>query len=229
MPPASAKSIAVAKTKLLQSFADLYCFGKHTTFNVKTVATSAGYSCITGKAVRAALQELKADGIVERSKDEITLTRDGVNALPAADEANLPTDDKAQEKLLEMILKKEATCTPMTNETKTKAVLDLMLDGKVHTKDAMLEAAEYARHDTKQFRNLIKRMKMIGALEEGTTEKGDKGFQLGDSAWPVAGRPGTATNSGSGEMGSSETKRKAGEIGGEKKKAKKDLAKHITL
>ena len=224
MPPASEKSITVAKTKLLQAFADLHFFGKKTTFDVKAVAASAGYSCITGKAVRAAFQELKADGIVERTKNEITLTPDGVGALPATDTSNLPTDEKAQEKMLEMILQKDATCIPMTNKTKTKAVMDLLLDGQFHTKGEMLAAAEYARSDTKQFRNLMKRMKMIGALEEGTTEAGEKGFRLADSAWPVGGRPG--------EKDSSATKRKAEGIGGAHKKAKNgtvDLAKHVTL
>lgn len=187
MPPASEKAIAAAKQKLLISMAELHYFGK-TTFAIKTVADSAGYACITGKAVRAAIKELKDEGIFTKSNDEITLTTVGIKSLPKVDESELPNDEDKQATLLELILKEDSDCKPITNPEKTRAVFDTLLDGKDHTKAELVVAAGYKRPDTKQIRNLFKRMVKLGVLENADS----KSVRFTDAVWPIQGRPNNA-------------------------------------
>ena len=182
---ASVKSISAAKEKLMQALADMSSFGKMT-FDVKAVAAQSGYSCITGKAVREALKDLKNEKVFERTKNGLTLTEEGIKLLPKADESNLPTDEGAQEKMLEQISKSgKSKCGAFTNEEKTKAVFEVLLDGKAHSREELAEAAGYKRIDIKAFRNLINQMTDLGCLEKNE----EKQLQLTDSAWPVGGRP----------------------------------------
>jgi hypothetical protein len=185
MPPASTKAIHTAKEKLLGALAELHYFGGKTTFDIKDAAKSAGYNCITGKAIRAAIQELKADGVFTRHKDEITLTDQGIAKLPQVDASSLPTDEEKQAQMMEALLKDDPECKPITNPEKTQAVFDLLLDGKAHTKLELVEVAEYKRLDTKQIRNLFKRMTKLGLLV--TVQSGSVRFT--DSVWPLRGRP----------------------------------------
>ena len=186
MPAASAKAIAVAKEKLFKVLAELNYFGK-TSFDIKDVARTAGYSCITGKAIRAAIKELKDENVFTREKDDITLTKEGIEALPQVDTSALPTDEEKQEKILEAILKDDSDCKPITNAEKTKDVFEALLDGKSHTKQELVEVAGYKRMDIKQIRNLFKRMFKLGILENDETTKGSVRFA--DVVWPVKGRP----------------------------------------
>ena len=211
MPAASAKSIAVAKEKLFKVLAELHYFGK-TTFDIKDVARSAGYSCITGKAIRAAIKELKDENVFTREKDDITLTEEGIESLPQVDTSSLPTDEEKQQKILEAIMKDDSDCKPITNAEKTKDVFDTLLDGKSHTKQELVEVAGYKRMDTKQIRNLFKKMLKLGILENDETSKGSVRFA--DSVWPVKGRPTTINCSGDVDVGDE----KKQQISGRKRK-----------
>lgn len=153
----SAASIQKAREGILQVMADWHSVNVDT-MKLLAVAESAGYKGVEGKAFRTAIKELKDQGNIQKSKDEITITAEGIKILPKPKGTPAkPTNESTQAKILEMLIKDRKG---LPSEEKITKVFNKMLDGKAHSKKNLAHVAGYAGTDSKPFVNLMRKMKV---------------------------------------------------------------------
>lgn len=176
---ASSAAINNARVKLLQAAADQHAINPGPQ-DLKAVAMDAGYKGIEGKAFRKAVQNLKEDGLLTRSKDVITWTDKGIADFP---EAKAPPSQEERLAVFFEKLCKNPVDYPggLPSDDQRKAVFDLLLDRESHTKEELAKAAGYTRTDTKKFRNLMKRLEAIKVIDSSI----GKSIQLNDTMFPA--------------------------------------------
>ena len=153
----SAASIQKAREGILQVIADWHSVNIDT-MKLQAVAEGAGYKGVEGKAFRTAIKELKDQGNIQKSKDEITITAEGIKILPKPKGTPAkPTNEATHAKILEMLIKDRKG---LPSEECITKVFNKMLDGKAHSKKILASVAGYAGTDSKPFRNLMNKMKV---------------------------------------------------------------------
>lgn len=176
---ASEDAINTARNKFLQAAADQHAINPGPQ-DLKAVAMDAGYKGIEGKAFRKAVQNLKQEGLLNRSKNVITWTDKGIADFPEAKAP--PSQEERQTMFFEKLCKDpEGYPGGLPSEEKIKVVFNILLDRESHTKEQLAKAAGYSATDTKKFRNLMKRLEAIKVIDSSN----GKSIQLNGTMFPA--------------------------------------------
>jgi hypothetical protein len=148
------------------------------------VLSKTGYARTDSTGYRKIMKELiKELSHVEKSKGKLELTDQGVkyiedNGGPKI-KVKAANNEEHQEQLKEKVLK-----NAKTPEKALLAIWGILVDGKPHTREELLEAAGYARPDSTGYREIMKWFKKFELVE-----KEGKDFIFTDKVYRYGSRP----------------------------------------
>lgn len=164
-----------------------YLYGMHQinihSVDEKDILLKTGYTRTDSTGYRKVMKQLaKEFGHVEKKKGQLALTEEGhryiaangltVQVLPA-------TNEEHQEQLKEIILK-----NAKAPEKALRSVWDVLVDGKAHTSDELLQATGYKRKDSTGYREIMKWLNKLELLE-----KNGKFVRFTDKVYRFGARP----------------------------------------
>jgi hypothetical protein len=164
------------KKKILAALAEQLAVFEEGKIPLKELVLAVGYKHENTKAFVNALKELAVEGLVHKSSGCVVLTEKGRHLVPRDVKSKVVTNDDIQENYYSILEKK------VDHKSKLREFWNILLDGRVHSGDAIVEKLGYTHKNSKGFTNpkaVMTKLKLIESVGQGFIRATDKVFPKG--------------------------------------------------